>query len=321
MKAQPLPNELTEKSNSLWHDAWLRLIRNKAAVMGVIIILVFAFTAIFADKIAPHNPLEINARSSFLPAAWVKESATGKSGTTEFILGTDAIGRDVLSRLIYGARVSMVTGFVPVGIIVVIGTSIGMIAGYHGGRIDNIVMRITDVFYAFPDLLIYIILVATLRDTTVGQMFSGLLLLFIALAFVSWVSVARIVRGSVLSVREQEYIEAARAIGAPTWRIMMRHIFPNVLSELVVIIAFTVPRMIIVEAVLGYLGLGLRPTTNPEAIFISSWGSLMLEGQSAISAQPWLLLAPAICVGLVVLSFTFLGDGLRDALDPRMKNT
>ncbi len=307
------------RPRSLWSDAWLRLVRNKAAILGMVIILVFLSVAIFAEQLAPHNPLTIHSGNSYLPPAWVSESATGKSGSPEFLLGTDGIGRDVLSRLIYGARVSMVTGLAPVLIILVVGTTVGMISGYVGGWVDNLIMRVTDVFYAFPDMLLYIIMMATLRDTPIGQWFSGLFLLFTALALVSWVGVARLVRGSVLSIRTKEYIEAARSVGVPHWRIMLKHILPNALGPLVVMAAFSIPRMIIVEAVLGYLGIGLRPTTDPEAFFISSWGALLLEGQSAINAQPWLLLAPAICVALVVMSFTFLGDGLRDALDPRMK--
>lgn len=213
----------------------------------------------------------------------------------------------------------MVVGLTPVVLIILIGTAIGLFSGYAGGWVDNLLMRITDVFYAFPDLLLYIILMVTLRDTAVGKLLNGLFLLFIALAVVSWVGVARLVRGSVLSVKGQEFVEAAHAIGAGDFRIMVRHILPNVLSPIVVWMAFAIPRMIIAEAVLGYLGIGLRPATNPEAFFITSWGMLMLEGQSAINNQPWILLAPSICVGLVVMAFTFLGDGLRDALDPRMK--
>lgn len=310
---------LARPTRSLWADAWLRLVRNRAAVLGMGIILLFVLVAAFAEQLAPHNPLHIYPGMSYRPAAWVRQSATGKAGSAEFLLGTDAIGRDVLSRVIYGARVSMVTGLMPVAIILLVGSTVGMVAGYVGGRVDNLIMRVTDVFFAFPDLLLYIILTATLRDTPVGAFLNGMFLLFIALALVAWVDVARLVRGQVMAVREKEYVESARAVGATHRRIMVRHILPNVLSPLVVMTAFAVPRMIIVEAVLGYLGLGLRPTIDPEAFFISSWGALLLEGQSAITAQPWLLLAPAICVALVVLSFTFLGDGLRDALDPRMK--
>lgn len=306
-------------SRSHWSDAWHRLLRNKAAVLGMIIIGLFLFVAVFAATLAPQNPLKIHDGQGYLPPAWVAQGVNGKAGMPEFVLGTDTIGRDVLSRLIYGARVSMFVGLVPVFIILVMGTIIGMAAGYWGGQVDNVLMRITDVFYAFPGLLFFIILMVTLRDTAVGKAFNGLLLLFLALAIVSWVGVARLVRGSVLAVKQREFVEAARSMGATDRRIMVQHILPNILSPLVVWVAFAIPGMIIAEATLGYLGLGLRPATDPHAFFITSWGVLMLEGRGAMTVQPWILLAPSICVGLVVLAFTFVGDGLRDALDPRAR--
>jgi ABC-type dipeptide/oligopeptide/nickel transport system permease subunit len=312
---------LSRSSRGLWADAWSRLIRNKAAVAGMVVIVLFVLVAIFASTLAPSNPLQINDGMGFLPPAWVKQSASGKVGNPRFLLGTDTIGRDLFSRLLYGARVSMVAGLTPVLILLVLGTSIGMISGYVGGQVDNIIMRITDVFYAFPNLLLYIILMVTMRDTAIGKLLNGLFLLFIALAAVNWVGLARLVRGVVLSLREKEYVDAARCVGASPIHVMVRHILPNALSPIVVWTAFAIPNMIIVEAILGYLGIGLKPATDPDAFFITSWGVLMLEGQTAINIQPWILFAPSICVGLVVLAFTFVGDGLRDALDPRMRGT
>jgi oligopeptide transport system permease protein len=308
-------------SRSLFEDAWGRLIRNKASVVGMVIIAFFAILAIFAPLIAPHNPLKINDNMGFLPPSWVKLSSSGATGNPDFLLGTDTLGRDVLSRVIYGARVSMVVGFVPTTIILLMGTFIGMLAGYTGGKVDNLLMRLTDVIYAFPDLLFFIIVMISLRDTWLGQMLNGLLLLFIALAIVNWVGVARLVRGQVLSLKEKEFVEAARCIGAKDAHIMVKHILPNTLGPLIVSAAFSIPGMIITEAILGYLGIGLRPATDPNAVFITSWGVLLLEGQTAINAQPFMLLVPGICVALVVMAFTFLGDGLRDALDPRMRGT
>jgi len=203
----------------------------------------------------------------------------------------------------------------------IVGMTVGMISGYKGGMIDNVLMRFTDVVYAFPDLLFFIIVMISLRDTVLGKAFNGLLLLFCALAIVNWVGEARVMRGQVLSLKEKEFVEAARCIGASDSRIMVKHILPNTLGPIIVLAAFLVPAMIITEAILGYLGLGLRPSTDPTAFFITSWGSLLLEGQTAINAQPWLLLSPAICVALIVLAFTFLGDGLRDAFDPRLQGT
>lgn len=312
--------QMQAPSRSLWTEAWLRLFRNKASVAGLIIILFFLMMGLFAPYVAPQNPLEFHSGQDFLPPSWVALHGS-KVGVPEFILGTDTLGRDVLSRVIYGARVSMLVGFLPTIIILVVGVSIGMLAGYYGGSLDNFLMRLTDIMYGFPDLLFFIIAIVALRDTWLGNLMNGLALLFVALAIVNWVGVARIVRGQILSLKEKEFIEAARSIGAKDFRIMFRHLLPNALGPIIVVSAFTIPNMIITEAILGYLGLGLRPATSLESFFVTSWGALLLEGQTAINAQPFMLLAPAACVGLVVLAFTFLGDGLRDALDPRMRGT
>lgn len=312
---------LMPKGRSLGAEAAGRLLKNKAAVFGIIVIAFFLFLAIFAPVIVPHDPLQMNSGKDYLPPAWVEKSQTGKSGDPDFLLGTDTLGRDVLSRVIYGARVSMIVGFLPTTVILLVGTTVGMLAGFIGGRTDNYLMRLTDVVYAFPDLLFFIIVMVALRDSPIGRFLNGLFLLFIALAIVGWVSVARLVRGQVLSLKQKEFVEAARSIGAKSPRIMSRHLLPNTIGVLVVAAAFQIPGLIITEAILGYLGLGLRPATDSAAIFITSWGALLLEGNTAINAQPWMLLAPAICIALVVLSFTFLGDGLRDALDPRMRGT
>ncbi|MBM4461066.1 MAG: ABC transporter permease [Chloroflexi bacterium] len=312
---------LARPPRSLWRDAWHRLLRNRAAVIGGLVILLFALTAILAPVIAPHNPLQINSGKDYLPPAWATTSPVGKPGEAAFPLGTDNLGRDVLSRVIYGARVSMVVGLVPVTVILILGITIGLFAGYRGGRVDNLLMRFADIIYAFPSLLFFIIVMTALRDTKIGQFLNGLLLLFLALSIVSWVGLARLVRGQVLSLKEKEFVEAARMIGAPNARIMLRHLLPNSLGPIIVSAAFAVPNMIITEATLGYLGIGLRPATDPKDIFITSWGALLLDGQVAINAQPWLLLVPAICVAAVVLAFNYVGDGLRDALDPRMAGT
>ncbi|MBI3160964.1 MAG: ABC transporter permease [Chloroflexi bacterium] len=305
---------------SLGAEAWARLLRNKAAVAGLVIISMFAIMAIFAGLVAPENPLQINDGKRFLPPPFFKGS-TNIQSDPKFLLGTDSLGRDVLSRVIYGSRVSMVVGFIPTLIILLLGTFIGMVSGYAGGRLDNVLMRLTDVIYAFPDLLFFIIVMVALRESFIGRLMNGLVLLFAALAIVNWVGVARLIRGQVLSLKQKEFVEAARCIGATDSRIMFRHILPNSLGPLIVSAAFTMPGLIITEAILGYLGVGLPPSTDPTDIFITSWGALMLDGQSAINAQPFLLLSPAICVALIVLAFTFLGDGLRDALDPRMRGT
>ncbi len=316
-----LEQTISRPPRSLWADAWRRLIRNKAAVLGAIIIIFFGLVAIFAPVLAPHNPLKIYDGKGFLPPAWEAKGPTGKAGDPAFLLGTDSLGRDVLSRTIYGARVSMVVGFVPMLIILILGVTAGLVSGFLGGWVDNLMMRLADIIYAFPDLLFFIIVMASLRDTAIGQVLNGLLLLFAALSIVNWVGLARLVRGQVLSLKEKEFVEAGRMIGATKTRIMLKHLLPNSLGPIIVYTAFRIPALVITEAILGYLGIGLRPSTNPNATFITSWGALLLDGQSAINAQPWLLLTPAICLALLVLAFNYLGDGLRDALDPRLAGT
>lgn len=295
----------TGKPRSLWSDAWRRLTRNKMAVLGLIIIGFFALVAILAPAIAPFHYNSQYHEFTYRSPAWT-------SGDWRFILGTDGVGRDELSRLIYGARISMVVGFVPVTLNLLIGGVIGMISGYVGGRTDNLLMRIVDVVYAFPALLFIILMSITFRDTWLGRQMGGLLIMFVALAAVGWESTARLVRGQVLSVKQKEYVEASRCIGATNLRIMSRHIMPNILAPLIVSIAFGVPSAIFAEAALSFLGLGIRPPT-------ASWGNMIQDGFASIYSNPVLIVAPAACVGLVMLAFTFLGDGLRDALDPRMK--
>lgn len=315
------PSTKAPSSRSPWQDAWGRLIKNKASVAGMFIILFFLVVMIFARSLAPYSPIELHSGKDFLPPFWVEEASNGKSGSVEFLLGTDTLGRDLLSRVIYGTRVSLIVGLVPTLIIIVVGVFVGMLAGYRGGRWDNLLMRFTDVMYGFPDLLLFIIILVSLRDTWLGDFMNGLFLLFGALAITNWVAVARVVRGQVLAVKQKEFIEAARCIGARDSQIMLRHIFPNILGPIVVQTSFSIPSMIITEAILGYLGLGLKPATDPDAFFMTSWGSMLLEGQTSVNANPYMLLIPAICVALVVLAFTFIGDGLRDALDPRMRGT
>lgn len=305
-------NAPTRRTASLWSDAWRRLIKNRGSVIGLILVGFFIFVAIFAQVLAPHNPTQMYPGESYKGPVWV-------TGDSRFILGTDTIGRDVLSRVIFGARTSLAVGFIPLGVVLLIGMTVGMAAGFFGGRTDNMLMRFTDIVYAFPDLLFFIIMVTALRDTWIGQLLNGMVLLFVALALVTWVTVARLMRGQVLSVKERDFVEAARSIGSSDGRIMMKHILPNSLAPIIVAAAFIVPAAILAEAILGYLGIGIRPTTDPNAPFPTSWGSLLLDGRVALQAQVWILIAPAVCIATVMLAFTFIGDGLRDALDPMMK--
>ena len=299
---------------SLWADAWRRLLRKRAAVVGMCFIGFMLFVAIFADLLAPYPYWQQDVTNQFQPPS------------REHLFGTDHLGRDVLSRLIYGARVSMAVGFIVQGIIVLIGVPVGAIAGYFGGKLDQLLMRFVDIMYSFPDLLLIIIVMTALRAATgrddVGgilwllaradDLFGGLLGVFIALGLTSWLTVARLVRGQVLSLKEREFIEAARAVGAGHFRIIRAHLVPNTLAPIIVAVTFGIPGAILTEAALSFIGLGVKPP-------MLSWGLMILDGYRAMRAYPHLLLFPAAALSLTVLSYNFFGDGLRDALDPWMK--
>ncbi|HET9223275.1 MAG TPA: ABC transporter permease [Roseiflexaceae bacterium] len=308
---------LERAPRSLWSDARRRLLRNKAAVAGVVYIVFLILIALSAALLAPHNPIEIFPGQSYRQAAWIATNSPASTGTWEFPLGTDSVGRDVLSRLLYGTRTSLVVGFIPMTFTLLIGTLIGLIAGFKGGFVDGLLMRFADIVYSFPALLFFIIVMAALKDTPIGRFMNGFLILFAALSLVGWVAVARLVRGQVLALKEKDFVLAAEALGVRQHQILLRHLLPNALGPIIIAGAFIVPGAIISEAVLSYLGIGLRPATDPNALFPVSWGTMILDGKSAIVAQPWLLIAPAVAIASITLAFTFLGDGLRDALDPR----
>jgi len=304
---------IARQQRSLWRDALHGLLRNRAAIVGMVVIAFFAFVAIFASVLAPYDPNGLNGgvKNQLLEPIWTKPFG-GQYTNPAFLLGTDELSRDILSRLMYGARVSMIVGVVPVSVIFVIGASIGMVSGYLGGWVDNLLMRVTDVVYAFPDLLFVIIIVATLRNTDLGNLMDGLVLIFVALAVVNWVGLARLIRGQVMSLKHREFIEAARCIGVPPTRIMLKHLFPNVLAPVIVSLAFAIPGAMLTEATLSFLGIGVRPPT-------STWGFEINEGFVVFSTTPWPVLLPALCISAILLSCTFVGNGLRDALDPRSK--
>ncbi len=302
-------NVLARKQRSLWRDAGYRLMRNRAAVLGLIVIFSAFMIAIFAQVIAPYRPTDIvQPVASQMEPQWTGSKFTDP----RFLLGTDFLGRDILSRLMYASRISMVVGFIPTTIVFFIGITIGMTAGFFGGWTDQLLMRFTDIVYAFPDFLFLLIIVASFRASPFGKILDGLLLIFVAIAIVGWVGVARLTRGQVLALKEREFVEAARAVGATPRRLMTKHLLPNALAPLIVTAAFSVPSAILGEATLSFLGVGIIPPTP-------SWGQMINEGFPLFSANPWAVVLPAICISMLMLAFTFVGDGLRDALDPRMK--
>jgi len=304
------------RRGGLWRDVWYRLLHNPEGLFGLVVISLMILLAVFADWIAPYPVRETHIAQANLPPFWVEQSKIGMHGTTSFLLGTDRMGRDLLSWAVIGTRTSMALGLISAPFIAVTGLVLGLLAGYAGGWVDNLLMRITDIFYAFPTLMVSILVILVLRDTPVGEFQNGLLLLFIAFLTFGWASAARLVRGSVLAVKNAEYIDAAHATGIPAWRIILKHIMPNCLAPLLVWVTLMVPQLILTEAILGYLRINMGPAGYREAFFDVSWGGMIREGRSFIHVQPFTILIPATLIGLISIAFTFLGDALRDAMDP-----
>jgi oligopeptide transport system permease protein len=277
-------------SRGLWRDAWRRLLRNRLAMAGLVFIAFMTLVAVFADVLAPYDPTY-----QFPASSYARPSAL-------HLLGTDDVGRDILSRLIHGARVSLAVAIFVQMLILAIGLFVGGVAGYLGGRVDNWLMRFTDVFYAFPDLLFVIIITAAIG--------SSIFNIFLAIGLVNWTDLARLVRGQLLTLRERDFVQAARSLGAPAPRIITQHLLPNAAGPIIVRLTYGVPQAIFTEAVLSFIGLGVRPPT-------ASWGAMIERGNQAIFSAPHMVLFPAITIALTMLAFNFLGDGLRDALDPQ----
>jgi oligopeptide transport system permease protein len=277
-------------SRGLWRDAWRRLRSNKLAMAGMVFITFMVLVAIFADVLPLPDPAVQFPDSSY----------AGPSAA--HLLGNDQLGRDLLSRLVHGAQVSLAVGIFAQVLILGIGLTMGGIAGFFGGRVDNWLMRFTDVFYAFPDLLFVIIITAALG--------ASLQNIFLAIGLVTWTDMARLVRAQLLTLRERDFVNAARSLGAPAHRIIIQHLLPNAAGPIIVRVTYGVPQAIFTEAVLSFIGLGVRP---PQA----SWGTMIQVGNQAIFSAPHLVLFPAIAIALTMLAFNFLGDGMRDALDPQ----
>jgi oligopeptide transport system permease protein len=289
--------EVAEQQIGLWQDAWHRFRRNRLAVLGAVLIL-FLILVAFLSPLLVHFGIIVNPTTQQVENIEVGPAQAGH------LLGTDELGRDSLSRLMYGSRISLSVGILVQGIILPIGLAIGLAAGYFGGRIDNLLMRFTDIWYAFPDLIFVLVLVSVFGP--------NLLSIFGAIALVGWVGLARLVRGQVLAIKEKEYIEAARSSGSPPLKLILKHLLPNALGPIIVTVVFGIPSAIFLEAVLSFLGVGIQPPTP-------TWGQMVFDGYEAIYANPSSVVFPALAIGFTLLAFSFVGDGLRDALDPRMK--
>lgn len=340
------------RESSLWGDALRRLLRNRAAVVGGIIIILFFLMAIFADTavftlFTGEEPHPLLAPQSFEKQKLVDNNAAplwitkvfpsmipkGEEGgyltiSDRYPLGADYNGRDLLSRIIYGARVSLSVAIVGPFISLLVGVTFGTISGYFGGWIDNLMMRFVDVMYAFPTLLLIILLMAFFRSTTsapepgtlrfyltsIDNAMGGMFFIFVGIGITAWMSMARITRGQILSIKEKEFIEAAHALGVRDVRVMFKHVLPNIIGPIIVAETLAIPTYISYEAFLSFIGLGVnRPTP--------SWGALIADGSRAIRTYPNQVIFPALALAIIMFAFNFLGDGLRDALDPRLRGT
>jgi oligopeptide transport system permease protein len=281
---------MEQQSQSLWSDAFDRLKKNKLAVISGIVLIVLIVLAIFAPWIAPHSYSYQN----------LELGAVGPNGT--YLLGTDTLGRDQFSRILYGARVSLLVGFVATAVALVIGVSWGIVAGFFGGKIDSTMMRIVDILYGLP-FIIFIILLMVIFGRNIW-------LLFLAIGAVEWLTMARIVRGQVLTLKNQEFVLAAQAMGVQNLAIFFRHILPNILGTIAVYATLTIPQVMLLEAFLSFLGLGVQPP-------MSSWGTLIRYGVESMEEYPWMLIFPGLIFTITLFCLNFFGDGLRDAIDPR----
>jgi oligopeptide transport system permease protein len=310
----------TVKGTSLWKDAWRRLLKNKLAVFGLIVMIIMIVAVIIGPAIirwttgftADYIPSEGDLIKSFPPSA-------------QHPMGTDEAGRDMLARVLQGGRISLMVGVISTIVSLLVGVSYGAIAGYMGGKIDNFMMRLVDIIYAIPYILIVIVLLSVFGGPNTpsfiqsmastfggGQALSQIFLLFFALGLVSWLTMARVVRGQILSLKNQEFVMAARATGVSTPNIIFRHLVPNALGPVIVYATLTIPSVMLTEAFLSFLGLGVQAP-------YASWGSLASDGIKNIAIYPWQLIFPGVTMALTLFSLNFLGDGLRDALDPQTR--
>ena len=313
-------NQEFVKGTSLWKDAWKRLLRNKLATFGMIVIALMTLLVIF-------GPIILSNFFGITPYGVPENSDLLKSfpPSMQHPMGTDDLGRDLFARVLQGGRISLMVGIISTVVSLLVGVTYGSVSGYLGGKIDNVMMRIVDIFYAIPYILIVIILLEVFKgDNTPGfitkmsETFGGggplnqIFLLFFALGLVSWLTMARVVRGQVLSLKNQEFVLAAKATGVSTARIIFRHIVPNTLGPVIVYATLTIPSVMLTEAFLSYLGMGVQAP-------YASWGSLAADGIKNIGIFPWQLIFPGVTMALTLFSLNFLGDGLRDALDPQSR--
>ncbi|MBN1582154.1 MAG: ABC transporter permease [Anaerolineae bacterium] len=289
------------EARSMGQMIWRAFRRHKPAMIGSTIILIFIFSAIFAPLLTRYNPEKTDLDRMLRPPS------------AQHLMGTDELGRDLLTRLLYGGRISLSIGVMAMTLSIVLGTLIGGLAGFYGSWIDNILMRFVDMMLAFPSLFILIILALAMRDLPIealrGTAFASVFSIVLVIAILSWMDVARLVRASFLSIKEQEFITAARGLGVSNLRIMIRHMLPNALSPIIVAATFRVATSVITESGLSYLGFGVQPPTP-------TWGNMLKNAQAQMTRAPWTAIYPGLMIFITVVAINFIGDGLRDALDP-----
>jgi oligopeptide transport system permease protein len=305
-------DEIAVVGTSLWKDAWKRLRRNRLAIFGMIVVSIIIAASIVGPPLIQHftgYTYDYIPRDSRLIKSFAPFTAPDGSFAWTHPMGTDIAGRDILARVLLGGRISLMVGIISTLVSLVIGIAFGATAGYLGGKVDEVMMRIVDVLYAIPYMMVVIVLLAFFGgQSPLGQLF----LLFVALGAVSWLTMARIVRGQVMSLKNQEFVLAARATGVSTRKIILRHLVPNTLGPVIVYATLTIPSVMLLEAFLSFLGLGVQAP-------LASWGSLAADGIQNIAVFPWQLICPGVTMAVTLFSLNFLGDGLRDALDPQMR--
>lgn len=290
---------------------WRAFRRHRPAMIGLSIMVVFVLAAILAPYISPYDPEKTSLLEKEDPPCIHLLGCPADQ--PQHLMGTDELGRDLFTRILYGGRVSLSIGVMAMGLAVLVGMTVGGLAGFYGGWVDNILMRITDMMLAFPQLFILIILAIALRDIPIrglkGTAFASVLSIVLVIAVLAWMQVARLVRASFMSLKEKEFSEAARCLGVPNWRIMVRHLMPNALSPIIVAATFRVATSIITESGLSYLGFGVQPPTP-------TWGNMLKNAQEMMTRAPWTAIFPGLMIFVTVIAINFIGDGLRDALDP-----
>jgi peptide/nickel transport system permease protein len=294
---EPMPQE----ERSMGQMVWRSFRRHKPAMIGLAVVLVLALGAVFAPYLTPYDPEKTDLDHMLEPPS------------VEHLMGTDELGRDLLTRIMYGGRISLSIGIMAMALAVIVGTVVGGLAGYYGGWVDNVLMRFVDMMLAFPSLFILIILALALRDLPIealrGTAFASVFSIVLVIAVLAWMQVARLVRASFLSLKEQEFILAARGIGTPGLRIMIRHLLPNAMSPIIVAATFRVATSVVTESGLSYLGFGVQPPTP-------TWGNMLKNAQVQMTRAPWTAIFPGLMIFVTVIAINFIGDGLRDALDP-----